>query len=62
MTCNLHGVPCSTLENVAEELTAPSLLTRALAGDKETARQFLYEAGFIDKEGNLCPHYCSEEP
>ena len=43
---------------------APSLLTRvtrALAGDKEAARQFLYEAGFTDKEGNLRPPYCSEK-
>jgi len=41
---------------------APSLLTCALAGDKEAACQFLYEAGFTDKEGNLRPPYCSEEP
>jgi len=58
----LHGVPCSTLEDIAEELTAPSLLTRALAGDEKAARQFLHEAGFTDKEGNLRPPYCSEEP
>jgi len=57
----LHGVPCSTLEVVAEELTAPCLLTRALAGDKKAARQFLHEAGFTDKEGKLRPPYCSEE-
>jgi len=37
-------------------------LTRALNGDKENARHFLYEVGFIDKEGNLRPPYCSEEP
>ena len=58
----LHGVSCSTLEDIAKELTAPSLLTRALNGDKEAARQFLYKAGFTDKEGNLRPPYCSEEP
>jgi len=57
----LHGVPCSTLEDIAEELTAPCLLTRALAGDKEAARQFLHEAGFTDKKGNLRPPYCSEQ-
>jgi len=42
--------------------TVPSDLTRALNGDKEAARQFLYKAGFTDKEGNLRPPYCSEEP
>ena len=57
----LQGVRCSTLEDMAEELTAPSLLDRALAGDKDAARQFLYEAGFTDKHGKLRPPYCSEE-
>ena len=42
--------------------TVPPELTRALNGDKEAARQFLYEAGFTDKEGNLRPPYRSEEP
>ena len=42
--------------------TMPPDLTRALNGDKEDARQFLHEAGFTDKEGNLRPPYCSEEP
>jgi len=59
---DLHGVRVALLEDMAEELTAPSLLTRALAGDKEAARQFLYKAGFTDKEGNLRPPYCSETP
>ena len=57
----LQGFRCSTLEDMAEELTAPSLLDRALAGDKDAARQFLYEAGFTDKHGKLRPPYCSEE-
>ena len=57
----LVGVWCSTLEEMAEELTAPSLLTRALAGDKHAARQFLFEAGFTDEHGNLHPRYCSDD-
>jgi hypothetical protein len=46
---------------LATELTAPSLLTRALNGDKEAARQFLFEAGFTDKDGNLHPRYRSHD-
>jgi hypothetical protein len=56
-----HGVTTNTLEEFAAELTAPSLLTRALSGDKEAARQFLFEAGFTDKDGNLHPRYCSHD-
>jgi hypothetical protein len=57
----LQGVRCSTLEDMAEELTAPTLLDRALDGDKDAARQFLYEAGFTDKHGRLRPPYRSED-
>ncbi len=56
-----HGVTVDTLEEFAAELTTPSLLTRALAGDKEAARQFLFEAGFTNKDGNLHPRYCSHD-
>jgi predicted Zn-dependent peptidase len=56
-----HGVTVDTLEEFATELTAPCLLTRALAGDKEAARQFLHEAGFTDEHGNLHPRYCSHD-
>lgn len=35
----------------------PSLLNQALAGDPVAARRFLYEAGIVDEEGNLCPQY-----
>jgi hypothetical protein len=56
-----HGVTTDTLEMLATELTAPSLLTRALNGDKEAARQFLFEAGFTDKDGNLHPRYRSHD-
>jgi hypothetical protein len=56
-----HGVTTGTLEDFATELTAPTLLDRALAGDKEAARQFLHEAGFTDEHGNLHPRYCSND-
>jgi predicted deacylase len=48
----LHGVRCSTLEELASELIAPDLYERALAGDKAAALQFLQEAGFIDENGH----------
>jgi hypothetical protein len=57
----LVGVRCSTLEDMAEELTAPSLLNRALLGDKGAARQFLFEAGFTDEHGQLRPPYRPED-
>jgi hypothetical protein len=57
----LQGVRCSTLEDMAEELTAPTLLDRALAGDKDAARQFLYELGFIDEDGQLKSPYRPED-
>ena len=57
----LVGVRCSTLEDMAEELTAPCLLTRALAGDKDAARQFLFEAGFTDEYGQLTRPYKPEQ-
>jgi hypothetical protein len=56
-----YAIPASTLVRLAEELTAPDLLTRALEGDKDAARQFLHEAGFTDKHGKLRPPYCSED-
>jgi hypothetical protein len=54
-----YAVPSSTLMQLAAELTAPSLLDRAMTGDVVAARQFLYEAGFTDKGGQLLPHYQS---
>jgi hypothetical protein len=57
----LVGVRCSTLEDLVDELTAPSLLDRALAGDKAAARQFLMEAGIIDAQGQLTPNYRSDD-
>jgi hypothetical protein len=56
-----QGVHCSILEDMADELTAPSLLDRALAGDRKAARQFLHEAGFTDASGNWLPHFQSLE-
>jgi len=54
------GVRCSTLKEIAEELMAPCLLTRALAGDKDAAKQFLFEAGFTDEHGQLTGPYKAE--
>jgi hypothetical protein len=56
-----YAVPASTLVQIAAELTAPTLLDRALDGDKDAARQFLYEAGFTDEFGQLRPPYQSED-
>jgi len=52
-----HGVTVNTLEDFATELTAPTLLDRALAGDRAAARQFLQEAGFVDEHGQLTAPY-----
>ncbi len=52
-----YAVPSSTLMQLAAELTAPTLLERAMAGDVTAARQFLYEAGFTDKDGQWLPQY-----
>jgi hypothetical protein len=51
----------SDLLSIAAELEAPCLLTRALAGDKDAARQFLFEAGFTDEHGQLTGPYKSEQ-
>ena len=56
-----YAVPASTLVQLAAELTAPCLLTRALAGDKAAARRFLFEAGFTDEHGQLRPPYAPED-
>ena len=54
-----YAVPTRTLENLADALTAPTLLERAMAGDATAARQFLHEAGFLDKQGQWLPQYQS---
>jgi hypothetical protein len=56
-----YAVPASTLVQFAAELTAPTLLDRALDGDKDAARKFLREAGFTDEFGQLRPPYKSED-
>jgi hypothetical protein len=52
-----HAVPISTLLHMAEALTAPTLLERAMAGDAAAARQFLREVGFTDETGQWLPQY-----
>ena len=56
----LVGVRCSTLEDMAAELTAPTLMERALAGDRKAAQQFLQELGMIDEHGQLTGPYKPE--
>jgi len=51
------AVPFWRLEQLADALTAPTLLDRAMAGDAAAARQFLREAGFTDERGEWLPQY-----
>jgi hypothetical protein len=55
-----YAVPASTLEQLAAELTAPNMLDRAMAGDRQAARQFLQELGVIDEHGQLTGPYAPE--
>ena len=55
-----RGVTTDTLEDFMSELTAPTLLERAMAGDATAAKQFLHEAGFTDKDGQWLPQYQPE--
>jgi hypothetical protein len=45
------------LSDLADALTAPTILERALAGDATAARQFLHQAGFTDQQGQWLPQY-----
>ena len=54
-----HGVTTNTLEDLAGALEAPTLMERAMAGDATAAKQFLYDAGFTDKQGQWLPQYQS---
>jgi len=54
---SFYAVPASTLEDLADALTAPTLLERAMAGDAIAAKQFLYRAGFTDEQGQWLPQY-----
>ena len=51
------AVPANRLEDLADALTAPTLLERAMAGDATAASQFLHEAGFTDERGQWLPQY-----
>jgi hypothetical protein len=42
---------------LAEQLVEPTLMERAMAGDAIAAKQFLYEANFIDEHGQWLPQY-----
>jgi hypothetical protein len=57
----LHGVSTSLLGDFSEGLTAPTLLDRALSGDRAAARKFLQDFGVIDANGNLTAPYKNEE-
>jgi hypothetical protein len=54
---SFYAVPTRTLEDMADALTAPTLMERAMAGDAIAAKQFLYEANFTDDYGQLLPQY-----
>jgi hypothetical protein len=54
---SFYAVPTSTLEDLADALTAPTLMERAMAGDAIAAKQFLYEANFTDEHGQWLPQY-----
>jgi len=43
--------------DMADALTAPTLMERAMAGDAIAAKQFLYEANFTDEHGQWLPQY-----
>jgi hypothetical protein len=57
---SFYAVPARALEDLAEALTAPTLLERAMAGDATAARQFLHEVGFTDERGQWLPQYQPE--
>jgi hypothetical protein len=54
---SFYAIPQDRLEQLAADLTAPTLLDRALAGDAAAARQFLREAGFTDEQGEWLPQF-----
>ena len=54
---SFYAVPTRTLEDLADALDAPTLLERALKGDASAAKQFLYEAGLTDEQGQWLPQY-----
>ena len=54
---SFYAIPQDRLESLVDELTAPTLLERAMLGDRKAARRFLHEAGFTDADGNWLPQY-----
>ena len=54
---SFYAIPQDRLESLVDELTAPTLLERAMLGDRKAARRFLHEAGFTDADGNWLPKY-----
>jgi hypothetical protein len=56
-----YAIPAATLVQLAAALTAPTLLDRAMAGDKQAAMQFLHEAGFTDQHGQWLPQFQPQE-
>lgn len=56
-----YAVSARTLEDLADALTAPTVLERAMAGDKQAAMQFLHEAGFTDQHGQWLPQFQPQE-
>jgi hypothetical protein len=56
-----YAVPASSLVQLAAALTAPTLLDRAMAGDKQAAMQFLHKAGFTDQHGQWLPQFQPQE-
>ena len=52
-----YAIPQRKLQDLADALTAPTLIERAMAGDATAAKQFLHEAGFTDKQGQWLPQY-----
>jgi hypothetical protein len=57
---SFYAIPQDRLESLVDELTAPTLLERAMLGDRKAARQFLHEAGFTDAAGEWLPHFKSD--
>jgi hypothetical protein len=56
-----HGVTVDLLQDLAEELTAPTVLERALGGDRCAAKQFLQAMGVIGADGQLISPYRPED-
>jgi hypothetical protein len=54
---SFYAIPARTLEDIAEDLTDPTLLENVMAGDVTAARQLLHQAGFTDERGQWLPQY-----